>query len=229
MGRASQQYQHEGWNLNNYGDPSLSGGANKWSADPDIADDPVDMGSAIYEKYLSDALSLIATRRRAAALYYFHPFSTFPVGEGSPLHEEAFHYSSAPELLCLRHPDSATTKAARAEEMREARLLRSIVKTYTEMAERTRITVEAQNRELGARVCLLEAQLQRGRMELPLYKAGALGAFVSVVSIVSWAVVHVGAPLHPIFAAFLLPTSIATMAMAFLVKKGRRPPADFTK
>jgi uncharacterized membrane protein YqjE len=73
-------------------------------------------------------------------------------------------------------------------------------------------------RDLQTRLRLLEVQLQSQKPHLQLYRIGASTLLVSVASLVSWGMMGIAAPFHPIFALVVAPASVAIVAMAYLVK-----------
>ena len=65
----------------------------------------------------------------------------------------------------------------------------------------------------------LEIQLRSNLPYLQMYKFGAGGLLVAIVSLIVWAFTGSGVPLHPVFAALVIPAAIGLMAMAFLVRR----------
>jgi hypothetical protein len=76
-------------------------------------------------------------------------------------------------------------------------------------------------KELEKKVKFLESQLHCDRPYLQLYRLGAGGFLAAIISLVMWVAAGVGIPFHPIFAAGVIPLSIAIIVMAFLI----RPPS----
>jgi hypothetical protein len=72
--------------------------------------------------------------------------------------------------------------------------------------------------ELAEKVHFLESQLQCDRPYLQLYRLGAGGLLGAVTSLVVWVITGIGIPFHPMFAAGVIPLSIAVIVMAFLIR-----------
>lgn len=83
---------------------------------------------------------------------------------------------------------------------------------------RVRFEHNRELRELRERIRFLEAQLESQSPYLQLYRLGAGGLFVAVISIVIWLLTGTGIPFHPLFAAGVIPASLGVIAMAFLVR-----------
>jgi hypothetical protein len=77
---------------------------------------------------------------------------------------------------------------------------------------------DKENEDLRMKIELLEQQLQCDRSHLQLFRLGAAGLLISLLSILFWWRTGVGAPFHPVFAAVVIPVSAGLMAMAFLIK-----------
>jgi len=73
-------------------------------------------------------------------------------------------------------------------------------------------------RQLKEEIKFLEAQLESQVPYLQLYRFGAGGLFVAIISIVVWLLTGTGIPFHPIFAAGVIPASVGVIVMAFLVR-----------
>ncbi len=78
-------------------------------------------------------------------------------------------------------------------------------------------------RRLEDKVKFLEAELRSDRSYLQLYRLGASGLLLAVVSLMVWAATGSGVPFHPIFAACVIPASLGVMAMAFLMRPDNKP------
>jgi hypothetical protein len=83
--------------------------------------------------------------------------------------------------------------------------------------------------ELQEKVRFLEAELRADRPYSQLYKLGAGGLFVAVISLVFWIITGIGAPFHPIFSAAVIPVSLGLIVMAFLIRHEKRQPKNSEK
>jgi len=89
---------------------------------------------------------------------------------------------------------------------------------FTESMSKWKVREQDSREALELKVRLLENQLHCDRPYLQLYRLGAGGLFVSIISILMWLTTHVGAPFHPLFAAVAAPVSGGQIAMGYLVK-----------
>jgi len=80
---------------------------------------------------------------------------------------------------------------------------------------------DKEKEDLETKIQLLEHQLQCDRSHLQLFRLGAASLLISLLSILFWRITGVGAPLHPVFAAVVVPISAGLMAMAFLIRSGK--------
>lgn len=118
--------------------------------------------------------------------------------------------------------EGPTVRQPAETEVLRQKLAKALLRAYGEYEAHPDAATVAENKKLRERLRFLEAQLQSDRPYLHLYKIGAGGLFASVISIAIWVFTKIGAPLHPVFAAFAIPASIGAMAMAFLVRRGER-------
>jgi len=78
-------------------------------------------------------------------------------------------------------------------------------------------------RRLEDKVKFLEAQLESYVPYLQLYRFGAAGLFIAIISVVIWLLTGTGFPFHPVFAAGVIPAALGVIAMAFLVRQPNPP------
>lgn len=72
--------------------------------------------------------------------------------------------------------------------------------------------------ELQQEVELLKFQLRSASPYKQLYRLGATGLLLAVLSITVWTLTGVGLPFHPVFAFGMVPTCAVIIAIAFLVR-----------
>lgn len=73
--------------------------------------------------------------------------------------------------------------------------------------------------QLQARIRFLETQLYADQPYLRLYRVGGLSLFAALISLLSWVVLGIGVPFHPIFAVMTIPVAIGIVIMAFAVRR----------
>jgi DNA-binding response OmpR family regulator len=73
-------------------------------------------------------------------------------------------------------------------------------------------------RDVVNQIALLQMALEANLPHLRLYRWGAAGLLMSIVSLAAWKLTGLGIPFHPFFACCGCITSLGTMVMAFLVK-----------
>jgi hypothetical protein len=82
--------------------------------------------------------------------------------------------------------------------------------------------LRSENKQLSLKVEVLQAELRKNVPYLQLYRFGA-GAFsLSVISLVAWLLTGVAIPFHPVFALTALPSGVAFMIMAWMIRKDAR-------
>jgi hypothetical protein len=99
-----------------------------------------------------------------------------------------------------------------------SRKFRYVPDGFIEATRPVETLYDKEKEDLRMKVELLEHQLQCDRSHLQLFRQGAAGLLISLVSILFWWITGVGAPFHPVFAAVVMPVSVGLMAMAFLIK-----------
>lgn len=95
---------------------------------------------------------------------------------------------------------------------------RAIIAAVRLLQQHDPTTADAEKQELKAKLHILQEQLHCDHRHLQLYRFGATGLVVAVLSILMWYFTGIGAPFHPVFAGLVIPVALGMMAMAVLMK-----------
>lgn len=78
--------------------------------------------------------------------------------------------------------------------------------------------LRAEREGLRTTIELLRAELRKNVPHLQLYRFGAGALSLSAFSLLSWWIVGISIPFHPIFATVTIPTALGFMCMAWIAK-----------
>jgi hypothetical protein len=174
--------------------------------------------------HVDTPVSLLAQRKKTAGRYYYHPAPLAPIAYrrntavGSVMWKTIGYY---PDEITAAFPvGGGTMDPIQVYE----HLFRALTKSP--LLESPGVDSEATIRELERTVRSLESQIKNDNFHLRLYRLGA-GAFLfGAGSLVIRAFTGLGAPLHPVFAAMVIPVSIVLMIMAFLARPDSKQPSQ---
>lgn len=168
------------------------------------------------------AVEILIQRKKIAGRFYFRPSVAAYPSLRSPLLTVDMVSVDPQHLLSgwRSHPVQVMTRFPRKEA--EAMCLKDVPsQPIHQIAPPS--PPDQHIRDLEQKIQFLQSQLHTQEPYLQLYRLGASGFFMSLVSLITWFLFGLGVPFHPIFAAVVIPASVGVMIMAFLVRPDKPP------